>query len=111
MAFFASTQVDILNHRDSIELKDAHLADDFVLALPLVAGFISNISGLLENHCKLLSRSGMIRTDLGFRIRKTQARSGDRRGWMDIPGRKKEIRLFVNEVTTSTDINIFAVRE
>lgn len=133
--FLPLTQTDVLHHpppslsappSESNFIRDISLAESFLEAMPVVTDFVSHVTAQLEAHCRLMSSSAMIRVDLGFRIsprKKNEDEMEDEMeddskekktrgpGWLPVYGTDNEIRLFVNEVTTTTDINLFAVRQ
>jgi hypothetical protein len=73
----------------------------------------------MEAHCHLVSESGIVRTDLGIEFMRCskadgrteaelRARRKRPRDWQ-LTGEGFIIRLFMNEITTTLDINWFSV--
>ena len=86
---------------------------------PLLIDYSAHILRLCEAHCKLVSKSGVLRVDLGVEFQRCSAvnaagRMESEKQLLDRQKRPKEwqltgagfiVRFFLNEVTSTLDIN------
>jgi hypothetical protein len=80
--------------------------------LPQIIDYSVHILRLCEQHCKLVSQSGVLRVDLGIEFMPCAAKK-ERAVIRHLPhpelwqrtGTGRLVRFFLNEVTSSLDIN------
>lgn len=80
--------------------------------LPQIIDYSVHILRLCENHCQLVSKSGVLRVDLGIEFIECEAeQEAEKLREQLIPelwqstGTGRIVRFFLNEVTSTLDIN------
>lgn len=80
--------------------------------MPSIIDFATHILAHMETHASLLTKSGMVRVDIGVEFWKGEGELSDSAApWSAFKHDERTIyaRFILNEVTTSTDINLFMV--